>query len=344
MNPPPIPSPNDNNSIAHQAAKAALIATLLAIGLTAIVRSSPIGDLFAGALILAGFVAAIVALAGIPAYGTRGLLGRGLAGLVINAILIVIFTTNFVAARRKAAASRAAWQDVRASTDNLQSDLKKSFDPKTGITNVDLQDFTRVRDRLQNASQNLSGDDASLAKVMAAYFDRMQGALRNYQTAVTDLREAHVLAKFDPIDPKQFAGRREKVQQFLDANSALKQVITNAEVNIRDGLLKEKVSKTQVDRFLAGYHSSAAPINAITLQIRQCDDRMGAAMLDALTTLESRWGHWKCNSADQILFDESITRSAYNDSVNALNAAAKEQLKLQGELVNRQHARQDAHP
>jgi hypothetical protein len=129
------------------------------------------------------------------------------------------------------------------------------------------------------------------------------------------------------------------VQQFLGANRALTQIITNAENSIHDGLVKARVSNTQIQNFMAGYHSSATPINGLTLRIRQCDDRIGAALLGALNTLESSSGHWKYNSAiEQIAFDDSMTRSAYNESVNALNAAAADQLKFQNELVNLQHA------
>ena len=30
---------------------------------------------------------------------------------------------------------------------------------------------------------------------------------------------------------------------------------------------------------MTGYHSAAAPVNGLTMQIRQCDDTMGNAML-----------------------------------------------------------------
>ena len=106
MNPPPFPDENNNNSIAHQAAKASLVVPVLAI-LAAIARSglaqqshnptqvAVIFDLCAGVLIMLGFVASIIALAGIPTYGSRGLLGRGIAGLVMNGFFYIHLWNEF---------------------------------------------------------------------------------------------------------------------------------------------------------------------------------------------------------------------------------------------------------
>ena len=342
MNPPsPPPANNDNNSISHLAAKASLVAVLLGIGLMVTVGKTPIGDMAAGFLVLLGFVAAIVALAGIPAYGRRGILGLGLTGLVVNGLLIGIFAVNFATARRKAAEARAMWQNVKASSDDIRSDFKKSFDPETGITNVDFSKVSQLKDGLKNASQNLSGDDAIFARVMSGYLERMQGALTNYQNSVAQLRQAQVLTQFDPDDKGQFVERRKLVQQFLDANSNLKQVIIHSADGIRADLNKAQVSDSKIERFMAGYNSNAAPINLLTVQIRECDDRMGKSMLEALQTLETQWGRWKFDTAtEKIQFNDPDTRESYNSSINAMKAAGEDQLKLQQQLVNRQQRRQ----
>ena len=122
----------------------------------------------------------------------------------------------------------------------------------------------------------------------SGYLSRMQTALKKYEATVADLRNAHVLDQnFDSLDKDAvFASRREVVQRFLKANGAIKEAITNAEGSIRADLVKAQVSDTQIEAVMTGYHSSAAPMNVVTLKIRECDDTMGNAMLDALNTLE----------------------------------------------------------
>ncbi len=94
MNPPLIP-PENNNSFAHKAANASLLAVGFTIGLLLFLRNNAFGDIIAGILILGGFIAAMVALVGISEHGTRGLLGRGVAGLLSNGLLIIIFIVHF---------------------------------------------------------------------------------------------------------------------------------------------------------------------------------------------------------------------------------------------------------
>jgi hypothetical protein len=348
MNPQPPLNENNNNSFAHGAAKVCLIVPVLGI-LLAIAQAGLVNQshnptqmalLFslAGCVLLAaGVAAAIVALAGIGAYGPQGLQGRGIAGLALNGILIIFFGFNLVQAQHKAADSRKALKDFQASTADIRSDIRKSFDSKNGITNVDVERVDRLSSQLKNASQNLSGDDARIASVMAGFLDQSRDKMKNYQTAVENMRNAHVLTKFSPDDKGELDTKREVVQKFLQANGNLEQFMTNAEETIRANLTKEQVAKGAIEQVLAGYHASAGGANSITMEIRKCDDRLGNSMLDALNTLETQWGHWKVDTAtDKLLFTDSDTRLAYNKSIEDMRAAADEQVQWQSKLINRQ--------
>jgi len=260
-----------------------------------------------------------------------------LASLVALPIVAVIVFAAFFAvhAEQKAAQKRAALRDIKASANQMHSNLKKNFDAKKGITNVDFTDFNKFRDGLKGASQTFSGDDAIIAKVAAEYLDRIQAAATNYQAAAVKLREARVLDKFDSSDKGQLAARRELVQQFMEANNALKQAITGSEKKMRDDLIAAKIRDSKINSYMEEFHAAAAPKNALVIKIRQCDDRMGNAMLDALNTLETHWGHWKAEPrTGKILFEEAATLNAYNNDVAALQAAGEDQVKLQQILVN----------
>ena len=53
-------------------------------------------------VIVGGLLLGIIALFGIPKYGTKGILGSALVGIAANGLLVFIFVTNFMAARAKA--------------------------------------------------------------------------------------------------------------------------------------------------------------------------------------------------------------------------------------------------
>jgi hypothetical protein len=347
MNPSIVPPEQQNKpSFSSQLALASLAAPLLAIGIKVLgsvgfqgsdhsSQAMLILELVALALIVVGIFAGIFALAGIPTHGTRGILGRGITGLVLNCLLMLIAAANlFVGYSKKTAQSRATFQHLQSSADDLSSNLKNNFDPKKGITNVDLGKMDRLRNEMKSASTNLSGEDAQLASVMAAYFDRIGNSMKNYEAAVNRLRVAQVMSHFDSADKDQFAPRREIVQHFLQANSAIKNVIVNAEDSIRADLIKAHLSEAHIQNVMDGYHSSAAPLNTITLKIRECDDKLGNAMLDAFNTLESSQGHWRFDAAkEKLIFSDEEVRLAYNKSINAINAAAQEQVKWQSKLI-----------
>ncbi len=96
--PPPLPP--SKKPFAFQAAQASLIAPAIAFGIGILVnvglsgQSSPLAGIITGSvsilLILSGFVFGIIALAGVPRYGKKGILGRGIAGVCINGIIIAL--------------------------------------------------------------------------------------------------------------------------------------------------------------------------------------------------------------------------------------------------------------
>ena len=59
-------------------------------------------ELVALLLIIGGLVLGIVALFGIRKHGAKGILAPALVGIVINGLLLLIFITNFLAARARA--------------------------------------------------------------------------------------------------------------------------------------------------------------------------------------------------------------------------------------------------
>lgn len=251
------------------------------------------------------------------------------APLLATAIFGIIHTIN---SQQK---DRAAWQEVESSRKQIDANLRKNFDPKNGLTNLDATRIDKLRDSLKNASQNSSGDEAVFAGALSKFADRMQAAGKNYRAAATKLRAAHVLQGFDSSDKAQLAARRELVRQFLEANAASEQVITNCEDQMRADLVAAHIRQSKIDDMMANYHAGTEVQNAITMKVRKLDDEVGANMLDALNTLETNWGHWKYDSTtNRIDFEDVATSEAYNHAVIAIKEAIKEQLKLQNSVFS----------
>jgi hypothetical protein len=96
--PPPVPvTAQNHNSFAKQAALFSLLAPFVSIGINICgnqaVQGNRVGMFVLGGtctlLILLGFVFGIVALIGMRKHGTKGILGKALAGVCLNGIILL---------------------------------------------------------------------------------------------------------------------------------------------------------------------------------------------------------------------------------------------------------------
>ena len=91
----------------HQAAKLSWVCPIVIFALIAFggrIGAPLIMELLAFLLMVAGFLAGVVALFGIRAYGIRGILAPAIAGIILNSLLLFIFITNFITAFNQARA------------------------------------------------------------------------------------------------------------------------------------------------------------------------------------------------------------------------------------------------
>jgi len=128
VKPPPLPS--SKKPFAVQAAQASLLAPLTAFGLGIIVnvgmanQSSPLSQIITGSLcvllIVLGLVFGIVALFGVRRYGKKGILGRAIAGICINGILIAFMVISIPGFMKAAARAKEMRQRQGAEQQQMQ--------------------------------------------------------------------------------------------------------------------------------------------------------------------------------------------------------------------------------
>lgn len=352
MNPPPLPKPppaHGGKSFAHHAAHWSVVMPVLAILIYAAVQAQKLAGTPPPRLVLiavlwvlillpaTGLVLAIVGLCGIPRHGKRGILGRGIAGVVLNGgiLLLLFIIVVFVAGLANNLKSRQLFQGLKETEQQLQADQRKAFNPRTGITNVDTAGMERIRTQLDTGAQTLTGDDARIARVMSSFVARMEDATKKYQSALQELEAAHVLSLPDLVSQNQIAARRETVQQFLDVNADFAGVISNSAASLRANLTAAQVAPDKVDQVLAGFQSKWSVRGPLMLEIRDCDRRAGEGMLGILDVLDKNWGKWDYNPDTKLVkFTDAGAEAAYRQSLIEIRTASQEQVRAQGMLVN----------
>src|SRR5882724_5727220 len=103
------PTPPQTTSFAHQAAKLSWVCPIIVFLLLTFGRQAGarvIIELLALLLILVGIVFGVIALFGMRTHGSKGILAPAIVGIIINALLLFIFVTNFLAARSRAQQQR----------------------------------------------------------------------------------------------------------------------------------------------------------------------------------------------------------------------------------------------
>lgn len=349
MNPPPLPNSTSltgDKSFAHHAAFLSLRAPVLVIliaGAQHIVTQSggpvprleqAIAALAILLLTVVGLGLAIAGLCGIPRYGSRGILSRGIIGVLCNGILLLVFTSVFITGFNNGVKSRQFFQHLADMQRQAQVEQQKSFDPKIGLTNVNTANLERIRSQLDGGAQSLSGDDALIARALSRFASEMADAVKHYQFAKNELDAAHVLNLANLTDEQQIAPRREVVQRFIAANTKWAGFISNSADHFRGDLTTLQVPPDKVNAVLNGFRSKWTTRGPLILRIRDCDNRIGQGMLGILDVLDRNWGRWDYNAASEsVKFDDADAGVTYLQFLTQIRSAGQEQIELQRELL-----------
>lgn len=327
------------DSFHHQAAKLSLV-TLLLLFLSGIAsRSLREGGVSVVTLewirlgiIVSGFLLALLALAGVPKHGAKGLLGRAVSGLFINGLLIFIFATNFMAGR-SAAKKRA--EDV----DQLRGVSKEFASKQLANTNLnDMDGRLEVMDELGTkmdaVSKNLSGEAKLLAQGTASFVKRMKSGLAEYESASKKFDVDKTIDFSNVTVPMELGNRRQTVENFLAANGKLLDLYANIVVVYREEMQKTGMTPSAVEQVLTGMKRRDQTANRVQVAMRHNDKSLGEAAIGLINVLEEQWGKWRfVDDQDAVYVEDDAARKQYSDFIDQLNAASGNTAQLNEKML-----------
>jgi hypothetical protein len=174
-------------------------------------------------------------------------------------------------------------------------------------------------------------ENALVQQAASSYRQRIQVAASEHVANAKRMQEAKVLDMREVTQREQLETKREVVRKFLASNEALRSLLVNEDVVFKEELVKLNVpparSKSELNTFKSGIPGKAASI-----RMRETEQRIGDSLLGALDFLDGIWGEWNYSKEySQVQFSPPGALSKYNEFMEALEAASKEQKELQGQ-------------
>jgi hypothetical protein len=174
-------------------------------------------------------------------------------------------------------------------------------------------------------------ENALVQQAASSYRQRIQVAASEHAANAKRMQDAKVLDMGEVTQREQLEPKREVVRKFLASNEALKSLLVNEEALFKEELVKLNVPqariKSELNTFQSGIRGKAA-----SLRMRETEQRIGDSLLGALDFLDGIWGEWNYSKEySQVQFSPPGALSKYNEFMEALEAASKEQKELQGQ-------------
>jgi hypothetical protein len=192
----------------------------------------------------------------------------------------------------------------------------------------------QVRQQLNKAGQQLSGDAGVMARIMSINLDGMATRSQNLQASGQRVLDAHIEQGYGLATPGQIADRRKLVYDFLAANSALASAISNKENDIMTMLQSSNVSPNFIE-IGRQQLSRSRHQRELMLQIRAYDQQQGEEFLGILDLLEKDWGKWHSDPTNKTVnFDNETSRLGYLQHRQGLQDASAAQISLQRRMLD----------
>jgi hypothetical protein len=181
----------------------------------------------------------------------------------------------------------------------------------------------------QKSTAHAKGEDKLVQQAASSYRQRIQQAASEHVANAKRMQEAKVLDMGEVTQREQLESNREVVRKFLASNEALKSLLANEEAAFMEELVNLNVPPARIKSELNTFQSVIRG-KAASIRMRETEQRIGDLLLGALDFLDRIWGEWNYNKEySQVQFSPPGALSKYNEFMEAIEVASKEQKELQ---------------
>jgi len=291
--------------------------------------------LIAGMIFALGLGASFFATVGKSGQTSTGVQVRGVAGLFLHALVLLMLLQKGMELQKGMAAQRKQrMDDAFAAVKKINEEARQGrFEGDETISGQ--QHLKRLQQEYVKASADLAGTDKLIFEEGAAYTGRLQVEMKKYEECVRRMRESKVLSPQANDSREKISQNRQVVQDFMAANNTFSNFVYRAADHFEKELLARKLPDQLIRQTMVGFNRTSSVRKPYILQIRKTDAQIGQATLGMLDILDTWSGKWKIESATGMLLlpdDDAIAK--YEELLAEVDEASEEQTKAQDQLLS----------
>ncbi|MDB6124665.1 MAG: hypothetical protein JWQ71_3658, partial [Pedosphaera sp.] len=249
---------------------------------------------------------------------------------IISFIVLGLFGIGY----NRAAKNHQALLALQANAKKLSSDEKLEHTGEKGInTAKEEKKFSATKSALDQASRDSTGPQAAAAHAMSAFLEKARVPMVNFAKVSEPMKPLVRLDMSQVEQQEKLQTRMQTVKKFLAANDNLIAFIKDSEFALRKELVDAQLPQKDINFMVEGYRKTTTEQNNLALRMREEDKNIGNALTGALVLLDANWGKWKYSPAEKAVhFDDRTTGNSFLAYIAVMDAAFKEQSKLQHQL------------
>lgn len=193
-----------------------------------------------------------------------------------------------------------------------------------------FSDFIAEADKAGNEA---SGKDARAMRAIGLTLRDLQGPMRAYNAAFTELMSAGGSAPEGIKSVADVEKRLALIEKLREGNEALDAVFKAMPDRMKTNLQAADLPSSEIESALNGFRSNAKL--DLVAQIRQSDRDLVAAMRGQFELLKSEFGKWKLVEGGAVEFQNNAAADKFDKLYHDIQAAADKQEKLQRQALGR---------
>ncbi len=282
-------------------------------------------------LMIVGIIMAVIAMVSYRSHGDKKILKKGIAGFLINGVIIYITLAIAIGAFHTTRKRQEIIKTMQKNMDDSVKIVERSLQDED-IGEQQLEVLDKGIKNLRDLSATSSHEEAKTLKIFAKAIEHTREPLTEYTFALSEFNKIGSIETAGINSVDDINNRLELLNKYEEANENLDAAFNVIEDNLRKGLFSESATPGKTDKYISLWKQRSRP--DIVRKIRDTDRRVIKEYRSILKIYKTYWGKWFIDSeTGELIFENDLAVTEYNKHIRSIDSIANEQKTLQKEIL-----------